>query len=184
MFSSISRLYPGDASKPSCSKIDTNNYFLLHFLEVLIMTGTFQLQDQEISDRNGIPRHPLPCPWSWAKHTSVPTPRIMYSMPPLFNLSLYNSSFPSYRQESSCYGLSLPPLQLPTPNIYFSLSLFQTLVSWVTGFSCNESIQVCLATVVANLPRSRALDLFSLSGFSRMEQLAKKPQGSPVCFLS
>lgn len=178
----------GCISGPSYSTIDPNSYLLLHFLEALTMTGTSNRQARKTLQWNA---------WKTTSHTSsslsiswaecISTP-IHYSTlsacslahtqkPPFAPTSLYTFLGIHLVEERSivkAWACHFP--WLPALKINFSLSLFLTFISWVIGYSCNEFIRVCLATILAKPARSCTLHLYGTLGIPGMEQLVAAPR--------
>lgn len=123
--------------------------FLRHWWRYFAIVQTSQLSDQKSPDSTRMPgrlypTHPLPGPWSGAEHIYTP-PMIMFSLPAL--LHIHPQALPTELEVSIlwvrrsvviAWAWDLPCLL--TPKINFSLSLFQTLVSWIIDFSCNVFI--------------------------------------------
>ena len=158
--------------------------------------------DQKSRDSNERPRGPLPTYplispslpmiMSWM-HTNLhlwPQALCLLSctqLPPIPRTSLYQTLDVHLASgEVSCQDLSLPHPQAAHTQIDFSLPLFQILISWVTGFSCDKFIWVCsLCNVFGEPSQELCFQFIPPWDFSRMEQLGPKVcWGSPVCFLS
>lgn len=144
------------------------------------MTRTSQLPEPKNPDSRGMPGRPhptrrlLPCPWSWpdtyrTPHDHVftafslahPTPTPLEPLSKTLSVQLAGQRGPLL----SLWACHLPWLLAPKMN--FSLSLFQTLLSWILGFSGVEFLQACSATVLANSARRYAFDLPNALGIAR-----------------
>lgn len=151
-------------------------------MKVFAMTGAFQPPHQKSPDSNRIPRRPHPTtspslPMITTEHTSTPTQDHVTSA--WFLACTHLTSPHKTSGCSSCQWRGLLLRLEPATSLAvgtwdkFLLSLFWTLVSWVTGFSFDEFICVCWKYCWQTPLK-----------FPRRSRWLWQCQGLPLCFLS
>lgn len=178
---------------PSCSTIDPDGYFLLHFPEAWMIIETCQHPDQKSLDRNWVPKKPYPFPaHNHGLNIYWPLPVITDPLPVLSYITIPDPTRTFLNKALSvhlavgrgqvkawaCHGS-----QMLASKIKLSQSLQNPclLSYWLLLTSLTEFA----ATVLAHPARNYAFHLCSPLGIPWKGAVGRgSMSGSPICFPS